>query len=66
MVAAAAAGSPRRAAALICLADEQRASLEPLGTDLTITSEVMGLKPVWVALLAIGHSISLKGRSISP
>ena len=31
-----AGGQPRRAAALICLDDEQKASLEPLGTDQTI------------------------------
>jgi hypothetical protein len=32
---------------LISLDDEQKASLEPLGTDQTILLRSLGLKPVW-------------------
>ena len=39
-----AGGQPRRAAALICLDDEQKASLEPLGDGPDDTAEVLGAK----------------------
>jgi len=34
-------------------ADEQKAILGPRGTDQTITVEVLGLKTVWLVLLAL-------------
>jgi len=39
---------------LICLDDEQKASLEPLGDGPDDTAEVLGLKPVWLVLPALG------------
>ena len=39
---------------MICLDDEQKASLEPLGTDQTILLRSLGLKPVWLVLPALG------------